>query len=126
MGIEGRARMTAVATGVTLKIVRGDKICMLSHNPTSTEIMTKILKKSLKELLSTGCARHGTVGVFDEKEMPLLEGRTIQENIVFGEPVNSNRIASLIRVLKFEVFVGLSDLDTPITYNWGNLLRREK
>ena len=97
-----------VIDNLTLKVASGERLCVEATKETLA--ITGFFRLLIGEaFVSKGSMRvNGNVSYFNREKMPFLEGKTIRDNILFGEEFNINRYESVLSTLrvKFDQYLG--------------------
>ena len=98
----GATNLRLVLSNMSLYIQSGDRVCVF-HNKQTIAISGFIQMLIGENIISKGSVRYnGKVSFFSREKMPFIMGRTILDNILFGQEYDSGRFEEVLNVLQFK------------------------
>ena len=89
-----------VIQGLNLKVATGERVCVV---PGKNKVAVEGFFKAIigEAVVSRGSLRSkGKISYFNRDVMPFLVGKTVRDNIIFGEKYINNRYEQVLRVVR--------------------------
>lgn len=116
---------STVNFGLTFQIKKNNKICLIGTNQAGISGFYRGLLGQLDAVQSHEMISVGRIGYLNLDTCPIYEGVSIKNNILDGSPFQEDKYISLLMILKFSIFNGLSEPEVQVSEGVSNLTQVE-